>query len=332
VLFVSSRDGNSQIYLMNADGSSQQVLTSGKFENTDPAWSPDGKRIAFTSYRDGNGEIYVMEADGQNQKRLTDDHRADSVPAWTPDGRIVFRSMRDRYSNFFIVNQDGSNLQRLTEGRLDKGAPLVSPDGTRVAFIGIDDKDKFQTYVVPIGGGEAKCLTCETKEKKYSPAWSPDGKRIAYAEYKNHVLNIHVVDAEGSNHVQLTNTPLYSNSSPFWSPDGQRIAFVSSREGNRMDLARGDVYVMNADGSGEVNLTRDPEEDNYPAWSSDGKLVYFISLRDGYAQIYSVKPDGSEQQRVLYSLGNDLRITPQPRLGPNGAGMLGVSEKASPQK
>ncbi len=78
-----------------------------------------------------------------------------------------------------------------------------------------------------------------------------------------------------------------------------------------MDQARGDIYVMDADGGNVVNLTRDPEEDNYPVWSADGSRIYFVSLRDGYAQIYSVRADGSEQQRVTWSVGSDLRITPR---------------------
>jgi len=87
ILFVSNRTGNAQIYTMNGDGSVQRALTSGPEENTEPAWSSDGKRIVFTSYRDGNAEIYVMNADGGSQKRLTTDTLADNSPAWTPDGR-----------------------------------------------------------------------------------------------------------------------------------------------------------------------------------------------------------------------------------------------------
>ncbi len=319
VLFVSSRDGNAQIYVMHADGDQPRALTRGPAENTDPAWSPDGRRISFTSYRDGNGEIYVMNADGSHVSCLTDHPLLDDAPAWTPDGRIIFRSMRDGHANFFAMDANGGNLTRLTDNRLDKGPPLVSPEGGRVAFIGIDPADMSQqVYVMSLAGGPAVRLTT-SKGQKFSPAWSPDGRRLAYVQRDGHYLSIWVAEVDTGRSVKITDTPKFSNTHPVWSPDGRRIAFVSSRDGGALDQARGDIYVMDADGGNVANLTRDPDEDNYPAWSADGSRIYFVSLRDGYAQIYSVRPDGSEQQRVTWSLGSDLRITPRthPKAHPN---------------
>ena len=96
IAFRSDRDGNGEIYVMNADGTNQTRLTNNSAEDIWPSWSPDGTKIAFMSDRDGNGEIYVMNADGTNQTRLTNNSATEYCPSWSPDGtKIVFMSNRD---------------------------------------------------------------------------------------------------------------------------------------------------------------------------------------------------------------------------------------------
>src|SRR3972149_3275713 len=96
IAFVSIRDGNYEIYAMNADGSGQTRLTNNAATEYGPAWSPDGTKIAFWSDRDGNWEVYAMNADGSGQTRLTNNSAWDAAPAWSPDGtKIAFYSSRD---------------------------------------------------------------------------------------------------------------------------------------------------------------------------------------------------------------------------------------------
>lgn len=331
VLFVSNRAGNAQIHVMRADGAGDHALTEGPAENTEPAWSPDGRKIAFTSYRDGNAEVYVMEADGTKPRRLTVDRQADNSPAWTPDGRIVFRSMRDRWANFYVMDADGANQKPLTATQLDKGSPVVSPDGRWIAFVGHSPEGGADIHVMPTAGGEAKNVTgALSKSQKSFPSWSPDSRRLAFVESKGLGLNIKAIDPDGSHPVSITDN-VYTNAFPIWSPDGKRLAFVSSREGSRTEMARGDIYVMNADGTGATNLTRHPDEDNYPAWSADGTRVFFISLRDGRAQIYSISVNGGEPRRLTRNDGHDVMIRPfvqQPMSRPSG-GAVAVAHGAA---
>ena len=104
IAFQSFRDGNNEIYVMDADGQNQTRLTFNDRDDRRPVWSPDGRRIAFQSFRDGNNEIYVMDADGQNQTRLTANDDDDESPSWSPDGqRIAFESDRDGNWEIYVI-------------------------------------------------------------------------------------------------------------------------------------------------------------------------------------------------------------------------------------
>ena len=205
IAFVSYRDGKvhaihgwptSEIYVMDADGGNPQNLTNNSDDDFHPAWSPDGKRIAFTSYKDGHfigefeitSEIYLMDADGGNQQKLTENRKNDFSPSWSPDGkRIAFSS--DRKGDFvnseiYVMDADGGNLQRLTENRDWDYAPSWSPDGKRIAFSSDGDNKQADIYVMDADGGNQQKITNHPRDDG-SPAWfvpafavAPAGKKF----------------------------------------------------------------------------------------------------------------------------------------------------------
>ena len=240
IAFFSDRDGNLDIYVMNADGSGLARLTYDGANDGVPDWSPDGQRIAFASDRDGNYEIYVMNADGSGLARLTDNDAGDGVPAWSADGqRIAFYSDRDGNGEIYVMNADGSGLARLTDNDAGDGPPAWSPDGQRIAFA--SDRDgNWEIYVMNADGSGLARLT-DNYAGDGVPDWSPDGQRIAFASDRDGNWKIYVMNADGSGLARLTDNDAI-DVSPDWSPDGQRIAFHSDRDGNT------EIYVMNAVG------------------------------------------------------------------------------------
>ena len=282
IAFMSDRDGDYEIYVMDADGDNQQRLTENRNNDGNPSWSPDGKRIAFTSNREGHvihgrptSDIYVMDADGGNPQNLSNNLGNDLSPSWSPDGkRIAFASFRrDREGNLphfdiYVMDADGGNQQRLTENPHEDRYPSWSPDGKRIVFSARreghfrnDFGISYEIYVMDADGGNQQRLT-ENRNNDWGPSWSPDGERIAFAsDRKGNLENfdIYVMDADGGNQQRLTNNRV-DDGSPSWSPDGERIAFSSKREGNY------EIYVMDADGGNQQRLTNNPHFDVNPAW------------------------------------------------------------------
>ena len=259
IAFSSDRDGNYEIYVMDADGSNKQRLTNNPADDKSPSWSPDGSNIAFASYREGNNEIYVMDADGSNQINLTNNLAWDYDPSWSPDGaRIAFASTRDGIYEIYVMDADGSNQRRMTNNERLDYTPSWSPDGSRIAFVSERDGNG-EIYVMDADGGNQRNLT-NNPAGDVSPSWSPDGTRIAFTSNRDGNREIYVMDADGGSQQRLINNPANDNY-PSWSPDGTRIAFSSTRDDN------GEIYVMDADGSNQRNLTNNPSFDNYPSWS-----------------------------------------------------------------
>jgi dipeptidyl aminopeptidase/acylaminoacyl peptidase len=260
ISFDSTRDGNTEIYVMNADGSNQTRLTNSPAIDRDAAFSPGGGRIAFVSDRDGNSEVYVMSADGSNQTRLTNNAAEDFQPAFSPDGnRIAFMSDRGLQGDMeiYVMNADGSGETRITNNTSFEGQPTFSPDGQRIAFA--SDRDgNFEIYTMNTDGGDPKRLT-NSAASESRPSFSPDGSRIAFRTDRDGNGEIYVMNADGTAEKRLTNDPALDGE-PAFSPDGQRIAFRSHRDG------KAEIYVMNADGSEQINLTDDPYADRRPDW------------------------------------------------------------------
>ncbi len=262
IAFVSDRDGNTDIYVVGADGDNLQRLTNSRQWDYFPTWSPDGAQIAFyTHLTDFDWVIQVMDADGSNLRQLTDNHACDGAPYWSPDGgRIAFTSAPDCDPNnreIVVMDADGSDQRQLTNNDADDYLSAWSPDGQQIAFT--SDRDgNDEIYVMNADGSDPRRLT-DSPGHDHMPAWAPDGERIAFVSDRTGNDEIYAMDINGENVGQLTDHPS-SDWFPFWSPDGQQIVFNSRRDGNL------EVYVMTAGGESVRRLTNHPANDFNAVW------------------------------------------------------------------
>ncbi|MEP7292343.1 MAG: hypothetical protein ABI835_11195 [Chloroflexota bacterium] len=273
------------IYLAWADGSHLAQL-SGHTGDGEPAWSPNGQRIAFISLRDGgSAEIYVINADGSNQTRLTNNHAIDLNPVWMPDGEhIAFRRGgigEDQY--IYVMNADGSNETRV----YDQPGTFVD-----FAFRGVGSTldavlDFHALNVINLDDMTSITMLSSAVPTPYF-SLSPDGQRIAYISAWDGVARlVYTVNADGSERTRLADEHV-QDFRPVWSPDGQRIAYVAAPDQGI------NIYLMNADGSNQTYLA----EGRDPTWSPDGKRIVFASAQYPDRDIFVINQDGSEQTQL----------------------------------
>jgi Tol biopolymer transport system component len=262
ISFNSDRDGNGEIYVMNADGSGQRNITNHPANDGFGVWSPDGNRMAFVSDRDGSYGIYIMILDVLQNAEFSkpvkiSDKRPSSRVSWSPDGsRIIFDAWPER--DLFIVNSDGSDLRRLTNTPESEFQPQFSPDGSTIVFCLTADERQNICVMNPDGTGKKKITDDGVS---FFPTWSPSGKRIAFNSSRpgRQDIDIAVIDADGSNRKWLTDHPRHDEF-PSWSPDGSRIAYQSDRGVHQ-------IFIMNSDGSDNRSLSNNTSYENgEPYW------------------------------------------------------------------
>lgn len=303
LLFTTNRDGNSEIYSMNADGSDKTRLTNDLLSDFSATWFPDGKKILFirgTGVAPNADNIWVMNSDGSGPTNLTNDAAAYHF-AISPNGsRIAFSTNRSGNFAIYVMNADGTGQTQITNGAGQDVAPNWSPDGSRLLFVSARDGNREIYVMNPDGTGQTRLTVASGNDDE--TAWSPNGSSIVFSSERSGARELYLMNPDGSNQRALTSGNAENNAFPEWSPDGSKIAFSSGRTGKRQ------IFVMNADGSGQTNVTANTSasaSENTPHWSPDGGRIAFMSFRDGNFEVYVMKADGSGQTNLSSNSGSD---------------------------
>ncbi|MBV9927212.1 MAG: PD40 domain-containing protein [Acidobacteria bacterium] len=298
------QDGD--IYLADADGGNETNLTNS-FQredphyryggNTEPAWSPDGTKIAFVTRYDEDGMRlnYVNVETGDIASFPFGGGDALSGPAWSPDGsKLAWAS----YSNISVRNVDGTGVATLLTN--SGTAPAWSPDGTKVAFQSARDGN-FEIYVMNSDGTGQTRLT-NNSAADTNPYWSPDGGRIAFTSDRSGNANIYSMLPDGSGVSMLTDT---NGNNASWSAGGDRIAFDSERADPSgvigVYVAVSNIFVMAADGSNETQITHSSAGAFNPDWQPLPSQLAFLSTRTGNVEIFTSDAQGGQQTRLTHS-------------------------------
>ena len=263
IVFTCTRGDFNQLCLINMDGSGLQQLSSDQFANDYyPSFSPQGNSLLFASNRNGPFDIYLMLFSQRTLLQLTNGVGNVVSPDFSPTGeQIVFANRpAEGPASIWMVNRDGSDPHLFYAGSDSIVAVAWSPDGKTIAYaMQVGPPNEFQIFLMDLDGSNQRRLTNGLDGIGGSVDWSPDGSAILIYAGPTGDKDIFRVDVATGEAAQLTDGG--NNAAPSYSPDGRYIAFNSSRNNNQPDL-----FIMNADGHSQRQLTGDPEPDWQPRW------------------------------------------------------------------
>lgn len=309
-------DGKARIEVVYADGGGRQTVTPTGPRGWEPYWAPNGRQVAYTKSENGAERLAVLDMESADVEQRTTVGSASRHPAWSPDGtRIAFVATVDFRTGIYVMDANGRNPHIVTDAITIDGdtRPVWSPDSSRIVF-----ETGGDIYSVTGDGGDLQQLTVH-EARDASPQWSPDGTEIAFVSERTGKADIFVMNADGTDPRNVTNTRDALEDRPVWSPDGWSIAYLRQPVKSRPD-GETQLYVMGANGSIPRRLGAFSGSGmSEPAWSPDGNQVAVAvtprlaissasmatgTNTDTGATLYAVNADGTRERLLADRLAD----------------------------
>lgn len=293
IVFVSDKDGKSNIFTMETEPfSPAQLLADGQRNLTTPAYAPSGSELLYVAESDDKlAEMHIRELQTGSDRVLLQSDSADMFPKFSPDGSwILFQNRVGGNAEICRIRVSGGDVVNLTNNATRDARPAWSPDGAKIVFSSNREGnyDVYALYTMNADGSDQHRIYYSNAIST-DPSWSPDGRQIVFSNDKEDGrtgnFEIFSIEPETTNPERRLTFRRRYDTQPVFSPDGRRIVFTSNTDGNA------EIYLMNADGSGLLRLTRDAGDDTGPSWSPDGRKIIFSSNRSGRYAIYEVAVD-----------------------------------------
>jgi Tol biopolymer transport system component len=293
----------SDLWIVPASGGPARCLTNAGYSVRKPAWSSDGKYVYFSSAREGTIALWRIAAEGGRAERRTSGSSYEHDPTISRDGsRLAYSTQTEPGS--MLVRDLGSGVERKVLGIRDISIAAISPDGSKLVYASDRGGSSFDLWLQPlergVPTGQPQRLTDDTADAS-CPAFSPDGKWIAYHRILGKERDIFTVPVSGGKPTQFTNDPA-QDTQPSWSNDGTMIVFASDREGGSHIWV---APVSEGKPAGPPRrVTRGTISVGAPVWSHDGASIAYIGTADGDADVYLVPSDGgAPPRRITRSAG-----------------------------
>ena len=260
IAFVSNRDGNDEIYMMDYDGANPTRITFNKIRDYMPAWSPDQRKIVYTTYKRANPDLVVLSL-YEGKSTVVSAKGTNFSGAFSPDGKkLAFCSTMDGNAEIYVSDADGKNVKRLTFNNAIETSPSWSPTGREIAFT----SDRLgtgnpQIYTMDAEGSNVRKVSFGGNYHD-APAWSPDGERIAFVSRVENIFDIYILNLRTQQISKLTESNA-RNENPTWSPDGRHLVFASNLSGTIQ------IYTIDYDGTNLHALTAG-KENKLPNWTN----------------------------------------------------------------